>query len=437
MELQEFVHLGVNKTEFFILLVLSNEVCHTQRTHFSTMDLMKPTHYKIETVEKALRKLLKKGLIQCEGKQYKIKDALKLTQAQFQILKRLNEEKIGEITADGWRCILFALLEESCSITECAEKYKLNRKYLQEASEKMCDSQILEKTDQERFQLRSYWRNSALKAVLKACFLQSLLPQKYHCHDPMEEICRFHCDPISKDLEKPGEHNWELYRLLNWNDFGYYDIMQSFWGICKIGLRLPYADKKYNLDQIGKKEFVHRYVLHDEKVVGEWEKLTKAFPKLNVLIQRVYSISNMMPLPQNMNQYKGIGKCIIKDKKYEAHDQLSLFVELIELALNENECNLVKTNCRGAIVSKADKKELERWKAFLIENQVHLALEEEFGVKDGRLYGKKLFTNASLDYNFDKINKSDYEKMLDNIVSRMDKRADQLAEMIDAHAIKR
>lgn len=50
---------------------------------------------------------------------------------------------------------------------------------------------------------------------------------------------------------------------------------------------------------------------------------------------------------------------------------------------------------------------------------------------------KKLFTNASLDYNFDKINKSDYEKMLDNIVSRMDKRADKLAEMIDAHAIKR
>lgn len=50
---------------------------------------------------------------------------------------------------------------------------------------------------------------------------------------------------------------------------------------------------------------------------------------------------------------------------------------------------------------------------------------------------KKLFTNASLDYNFDKINISDYEKMLDNIVSRMDKRADRLAEMIDAHAIKR
>lgn len=96
MELQEFVHLGVNKTEFFILLVLSNEVCHTQRTHFSTVDLMKPTHYKIETVEKALGKLLKKGLIQCEGKQYKIKDALKLTQPQFQILKRLNEEKIGK-----------------------------------------------------------------------------------------------------------------------------------------------------------------------------------------------------------------------------------------------------------------------------------------------------------------------------------------------------
>ena len=133
-----------------------------------------------------------------------------------------------------------------------------------------------------------------------------------------------------------------------------------------------------------------------------------------------------MPVPDNMfNKVKGSYELTINDSKYRINDSFNLFVDAIELALENNQSII---DCYGNIINIDT---LRNWKKFLSRNLQNFGLEDYIRLdkSNGRLVGIPVFSKQSLE-NPVPCEEEDYNEMLENTINRLENRARKLVNIV-------
>ena len=133
-----------------------------------------------------------------------------------------------------------------------------------------------------------------------------------------------------------------------------------------------------------------------------------------------------MPVPDNMfNKVKGSYELTINDSKYRINDSFNLFVDAIELALENNQSII---DYYGNIINIDT---LRNWKKFLSRNLQNFGLEDYIRLdkSNGRLVGIPVFSKQSLE-NPVPCEEEDYNEMLENTINRLENRARKLVNIV-------
>lgn len=278
---------------------------------------------------------------------------------------------------------------------------------------------------------------SAIGCYLKRKLEYDIKKYYYHIqHDSMDRIMTYFSDSKMGDLEKKEitDDVDFLYDLLGWDNYKYFDSINSFWTIFSYGLHAiapddyPIAPAK-NIKNAYKEEFNEEHGLYhydsypqkynssEKKLKVNNKKLRKESPQIDVFSELVHSVQNFMPVPdKDFNIAKGSSL---------AHDFLPLMIELIEQCLERNEGLVFYEKKEKRVISF---EQLNTWKKFFKLNREKFALEQEYYydlLKD-RLIGKLLFEGQSFN-NLLPEDLEEYKKCLNQVIKRMKIRGDVLA----------
>lgn len=132
-----------------------------------------------------------------------------------------------------------------------------------------------------------------------------------------------------------------------------------------------------------------------------------------------------MPVPDNMfNKVKGSYVLRINGSEYRINDSFNLFVDAIELALENNQSII---DYDGNIINVDT---LKNWKKFLSKNLQNFGLEDYIRLdKSGRLVGIPIFSKQTLENPVPFTEKA-YNEMLKNTINRLENRARKLVNIV-------
>lgn len=444
-----------SSTDFMILLILS----HFDRP-MTAAEIEELTGYKRVTVNTRLEHLQQNMVVTKLDKNennvtkfitYSINSKIVITDELFHQLLTLNKEQINNISPNGWRMICHCLLSnnKSCTQKELVDNYNWSSISAYKVSKALEKASIIKIEDGSYTLIYMFENNKLnqykLNQYLYIKFTESLMDSKYkHNHtDPILQIMEYYIDNEkgSKECESPERSiTNELYKLIYDANYDYYDNISSYWILFRECIHFlnpdefPYAKAlnvcgvyknrfPYNLLHKNKKE----YSLYTELKNNELKnnKLKKPYQKLVNICKLNYSVASFMPVPDNMfNKVKGSYKLSFNGSKYIINDSFNLFVDAIELALENNQSIIV--NDKDIINVDT----LKDWKNFLFKNLHNFGLEDYIRLdKSGRLVGIPIFSEQTLEYPVPR-KVEEYNEMLVNTINRLENRARKLVNIV-------
>lgn len=258
---------------------------------------------------------------------------------------------------------------------------------------------------------------------------------KHNQTDPILQIMEYYIDEESKECESPERSiTNELYKLIYDADYDYYDNISSYWILFREGIHFLNPDEFWytealNVRGVYKNRFpdnlLHENQKEDSLYANLYANLIKTFPELVYICQLNYSVASFMPVPDNMfNKVKGSYVLTINGSKYRINDSFNLFVDAIELALENNQ----SIDYDGNIINVDTLKNLKR---FLSRNLQNFGLEDYIRLdkSNGRLVGIPVFSKQSLEYPIPR-KVEEYNEMLENTINRLENRARKLVNIV-------
>lgn len=429
-----------SSTDFMILLILS----HFDRP-MTAAEIEKLTNYKRVTVNTRLEHLQQNMLVTKFDKNenniskfvtYSINSKIVISDELFSHLLSLNKEKINHISPNGWRLICYCLLNDnkSCTQKELVDNYNWSSISAYKVSKALEKASII-KIEDGSYTLIFKFDNNKLNQYLYIKFTESLMDSKYkHNHtDSILQIMEYYIDKEkgSKECESPERSiTNELYKLIYDANYDYYDNISSYWILFREGIHFlnpdefPYAEA-LNVRGVYKNSFPNKLLINKKREYSLYTKLIKNIPELVYISQLNYSGASFMPVPDNMfNKVKGSYVLRINGSEYRINDSFNLFVDAIELALENNQSII---DYDGNIINVDT---LKNWKKFLSKNLQNFGLEDYIRLdKSGRLVGIPIFSKQTLE-NPVPFTEKDYNEMLKNTINRLENRARKLVNIV-------
>lgn len=442
-----------SSTDFVILLILS---------HFdqpmTAAEIEELTGYKRVTVNTKLEHLQQNMLVTKLDKNennvskfvtYSINSKIVITDELFHQLLTLNKEQINNISPNGWRMICHCLLSDNktCTQKELVDNYNWPSISAYKVSKALEKASII-KIDDGAYTLIFNFENNKLNQYLYIKFTESLMDSKYKHNqtDPILQIMEYYIDKETKECESPERSiTNELYKLIYDADYDYYDNISSYWILFRECIhflnvkKFPYTEALNvrgvyknsfpdNLLHNNQKEYSKEYSLYTELKNNKLKntKLKEPYKNLVKICKLNYSVASFMPVPDNMfNKVKGSYELTINDSKYRINDSFNLFVDAIELALENNQSII---DYYGNIINIDT---LRNWKKFLSRNLQNFGLEDYIRLdkSNGRLVGIPVFSKQSLE-NPVPCEEEDYNEMLENTINRLENRARKLVNIV-------
>lgn len=442
IELIDFINnvdsYNFSSTDFMILLILS----YYDRA-MTAAEIEKETNYKRVTINARLDHLQRHKLVTKLEKNennlnkfvtYSINTKVVISQELFSQLLCLNKEKISQISPNGWRLICYILLSDnkSCSQNDLIVRYHWYGPTVYKVSKSLEKASII-KIEDGLYTLIFKFENNKLNEYLYAKFTDCLIDSKYkHNHtDSILQIMEYYIDKEDVDCESPKRPiTNELYKLIYDAKYDYYDNISSYWILFREGIhflrpdKFPYAET-LNVQKIYKNNFSENLFNLKKEEYSIYTELLDNYSELVYISQLNYSIASFMPVPDNMfNIVKGSFVLKINGSDYRINDSFNLFVDAIELALENNQPII---DYDGDIVNVDT---LKNWKKFLSINLKKFGLEDYIRLdKSGRLVGIPIFPKQTLK-NPVPITEKDYDEMLKNTINRLENRARKLVNIV-------
>lgn len=208
----------------------------------------------------------------------------------------------------------------------------------------------------------------------------------------------------------------ELYKYLSWNEFAYYDIINSFWKpfLCKAAITenektsplFKFLDNYKNIEMdissknekekyistIKKEYFVENFINFIDKNKDHLGNRSDDKKNLmNIIINDksmceyaviIYTLPNFMPVPdKDFNSKKG---CI-------ANDSLPIMLDIIEDCINKNED--LKVNNDSIKIDQ-----IKEWKQWFLKNREKALLQDYYIIVEDKIIPIKEFTNQSISH---------------------------------------
>lgn len=432
-----------SSTDFMILLILS----HFDRP-MTAAEIEKHTNYKRVTVNTRLEHLQQNMLVTKLDKNennisrfvtYFINSKIVITDDIFHQLLTLNKEKINNISPNGWRMICHCLLSDnkSCTQKELVDNYNWSSISAYKVSKALEKASIIKIEDGSYTLIYKFENNKLnqykLSQYLYIKFTESLMDSKYKHNqtDPILQIMEYYIDKETKECESPERSiTNELYKLIYDADYDYYDNISSYWILFREGIHFlnpdefPYTEAQ-NVRGVYKNSFPNNLLNNEQREYSLYTRLKETYPELVNICKLNYSISSFMPAPDNIfNKVKGSYVLRINGSEYKINDSFNLFVDAIELALENNQSIIV--NDKDIINVDT----LKDWKNFLFKNLHNFGLEDYIRLDtSGHLVGIPIFSKQSLE-NPVPCEKEDYEEMLENTINRIENRARKLVNIV-------
>lgn len=430
-----------SSTDFMILLILS----HFDRP-MTAAEIEELTGYKRVTVNTRLEHLQQNMIVTKLDKNenyiskfvtYSINSKIVISDELFSHLLSLNKEKINHISPNGWRLICYCLLNDnkSCTQKELVDNYNWSSISAYKVSKALEKASII-KIEDGSYTLIFKFENNKLKQYLYKKFTESLMDSKYkHNHtDSILQIMEYYIDKEKESKECEASERSitnELYNLIYDANYDYYDNISSYWILFREGVHFinpkefPYAEA-LNVRGVYKNSFPKNLLNNEQREYSLYTRLKKTYPELVNICQLNYSVASFMPVPDNMfNKVKGSYELRINGSKYRINDSFNLFVDAIELALENNQSII---DYDGNIINVDT---LRNWKKFLSRNLQNFGLEDYIRLdkSSGRLVGIPIFSKQSLE-NPVPCKKEDYNEMLENTINRLENRARKLLDVV-------
>lgn len=434
-----------SSTDFMVLLILS----HFDRP-MTAAEIEELTGYKRVTVNTRLEHLQQNMLVTKLDKNennvskfvtYSINTKIVITDELFHQLLTLNKEQINNISPNGWRMICHCLLSDNktCTQKELVDNYNWPSISAYKVGKALEKASII-KIDDGSYTLIFNFENNKLNQYLYIKFTESLMDSKYKHNqtDPILQIMEYYIDNEkgSKECESPERSiTNELYKLIYDADYDYYDNISSYWILFREGIHFLNPDKfRYtearNVRGVYKNSFPDNLLKNEKREYSReyslYTKLIDTFPKLVYICKLNYSVASFMPVPDNMfNKVKGSYELRINGSKYRINDSFNLFVDAIELALENNQSII---DYYGNIINIDT---LRNWKRFLSRNLQNFGLEDYIRLdkSNGRLVGIPVFSKQFLE-NPVPCEEEDYKEMLKNTINRLENRARKLVNIV-------
>lgn len=430
-----------SSTDFMILLILS----HFGRP-MTAAEIEELTGYKRVTVNTRLEHLQQNMLVTKLDKNennvskfitYSINSKIFITDELFHQLLTLNKEQINNISPNGWRMICHCLLNDNKSVTqkELVDNYNWPSISAYKIGKALEKASII-KIDDGSYTLIFNFENNKLNQYLYLKFTETLMDSKYkHNHtDPILQIMEYYIDNEQgfKECESPERSiTNELYKLIYDADYDYYDNISSYWILFREGIHFlnvdgfPYTEAR-NIRGVYKNSFPNNLLNNEQREYSLYTRLKKTYPELVNICKLNYSISSFMPAPDNIfNKVKGSYVLRINGSEYRINDSFNLFVDAIELALENNQSII---DYDGNVINVDT---LRKWKKFLSRNLQNFGLEDYIHLdkSSGRLVGIPIFSKQSLEMPVPFI-EDDYKEMLKNTINRLENRARKLVNIV-------
>ena len=348
----------------------------------------------------------------------------------------LSQEKINNISPNGWRMICYCLLNDNktCTQKELLDNYSWPSISIYKVSKALEKASII-KIDDGAYTLIFNFENNKLNQYLYIKFTESLMDSKYkHNHtDPILQIMEYYIDNEkgSKECESPERSiTNELYKLIYDANYDYYDNISSYWILFREGIHFlnvdefPYTEAQ-NVRGVYKNSFPNNLLNNEQREYSLYTRLKKTYPELVNICKLNYSISSFMPAPDNIfNKVKGSYVLRINGSEYRINDSFNLFVDAIELALENNQ-SIIDYDGNDINVDT-----LRKWKKFLSRNLQNFGLQDYIRLdkSSGRLVGIPIFSKQSLENPVPSTEKA-YKEMLENTVNRIENRARKLVNI--------
>lgn len=303
----------------------------------------------------------------------------------------------------------------------------------------------------------------------KEAFLKDNKKQYFNMPDPIDRIMEFFAADVLDDEDKvfaegeiyrPNdleiEARNEIYEKLGWKneeanaEKHEFDVINSFYTIfvcalvsysesikdtenfwkalnskitanwtCRVfgtgtTTALKYAAQN-ELRDISKKAYAKKVLDSgniQQKILRDFIKNAKYANVLKDLASQCHSVANFMPCPNTpFNTVKGFHKRVC-----------DFFPLMIDLINEEKEITYTYKEEKRTVPQK----EVQKWKAWFIENREAYCLEDYYDIVDGCLLGKAFFDGQSLDNPLPK-KESELTECLSEMVKRITDRAEKLA----------
>lgn len=260
--------------------------------------------------------------------------------------------------------------------------------------------------------------------------------QKYQDIKPIDRIMTFFKDINNdKDLENSC-YAKEIYKELRWEEYKYFDVINSFWTTFSCGLAISnywlasqnkvkkvyYSFANNRVKMMRKKVYAKYYFERNEnsefKIIIR--KLQSNYPNIHELAEMCHATINFMSCPKGFNVAKGCCS--------EVQDFLPLMVDKIEKCI-VNEKSLEYINKDKQV--KVSVKDLEEWKKWLISNRKKLILEEYYDYDNEKLMliGRKFFKNQTLEHPIP-TSYEEFKECIEEMINRIKNRGNKMKERI-------